>query len=114
LAEYGPAWKFLDARLIPETVDDPTAIFEGLNRQGLEEGVCYVTVPSRRWIRDGGEAGGTIEAPSPPGRVFLVFAARREWGFVILDWEWREADSDNPGCPNDWGRDFGRKIWPTT
>jgi hypothetical protein len=111
---YGPAWKFRDAAMIPEAVQAPTAIFEGLNRDGLEEGVCYATVPSGRRIREGGERAGTIDGPSLPKRVFLVFAAERDWGFVVLDWEWREADSDDPGCPKDWDKDFGRRIWLAT
>ena len=106
LQAYGPEWKFHAARLIPEALKDPTAILEGLKRHGMDDAVCYVTVPQGTWIREG------IEGPFPPGRVFLVFAAEKDWGFVVLDWESREADIDDPGCPKNWHEDFERKIWP--
>ncbi len=105
---YGPRWKFHAAKLIPEALQDPTAILQGLKRDGMEDAVCYVTVPSRIWIRD------RVEAPFPPGKVFLVFAAERPWGYVVLDWELRDADADNAGCPKNWHDDFERRIWPTS
>ena len=107
LEQYGPRWKFHDAKLIPEALQDPTTVFEGLKRDGMEDAYCYASVPSQRWVRD------RIEAPFPPNTVILVFASKRPWGFAVLDWERREADHDNPGCPKNWDRDFERRIWPT-
>ncbi len=108
LQANGPEWKFHAARLIPETLKQPAGIFQGLHRDGMEDAVCYSSVPSGTWIRD------RIEGPFPPGRVFLVFAQQRRWGLVVLDWESRQADSDNPGWPHNWHEDFTRRLWPTS
>ncbi len=104
----GPKWKLHAAKLIPETLRAPGRIFHDLRREGMEEAFCYAGVPSGRWISEG------IEGPFPPGRVFLVFVMEKHWGYVVLDWESREADPDSPDCPIGWNEDFGNPIWPKT
>src|SRR5262245_25527209 len=67
LEKNGPTTKFFDALLVPETIESPDVVFEGLNRGGLSHGLCYSRVPTERW-----QDAQTKIAP-PPSMVFLVF-----------------------------------------
>jgi hypothetical protein len=107
LEEFGPKQKFLDARLIEETLRDPDVIFQGLKRPGYNDGYCYAKVPSCWWFE---ADSGPIEAPPPPDMVFLVFV-RPIWGLVVFDWEWRPEDSSDPYHPEQWKAYFEKKLW---
>jgi hypothetical protein len=111
LQRHGPSWKFDNARLLEEALQSPTAIFEGLQRTGLEAAFCYAAKPSRRYRK-----GGTIETPFSSGRVLVVYVDNMQSSneFEIIDWAIREEDGKNPGYPAGWQNDFGRKIWPET
>ncbi|MGL6095324.1 MAG: hypothetical protein ACRC7O_05935 [Fimbriiglobus sp.] len=106
--DEGPAWKFHDARFIPEAVADPDAIFRGLRRPNQNESLCYSVQPTRDPDDDANEYG--IAVPPVFGRVFLVFAYLGSMGYVVFDWEWREA-GDEPGHPENWQDDFAERIW---
>src|SRR6266496_2554086 len=43
---YGPAHKFFDLHLIPHVLMHPAAIFEGLEREEQQSGLCYAGIPS--------------------------------------------------------------------
>jgi hypothetical protein len=107
IEECGPKQKYFDARLIPNALLNPDAIFAGLKRDGYQGGYCYCHAPSH-WFFEA--ETGPIEAPVPAGRVFLVFI-RPDWGLVVFDWEWREEDEKQPGFPKFW--EFMSVLWPT-
>ncbi|MBU4271706.1 MAG: hypothetical protein KKA28_07595 [Planctomycetes bacterium] len=92
----GPSSKYEDAKLIAPTLKAPRVVFEGLNRVEYSDALCYTG--------EHAEVGGRE-------MVFLIFA-KREWGLVVFDWEWRLEDSNSPGYPINWTEDFGRQIWP--
>ena len=73
-----------------ETLKSPLVIAEGLKRDGLEEGLCYIAKP--RKYRDG------AEFPPPPQMVFLVCMTQ---DFKIFEWRWEQEDAARPNCPND-------------
>lgn len=59
--------RFYRLRLLVEVVRSPDFIFEGLDREGQEGGLCYVAKPTRDYPKEG------IDLPAPKGRVFVVF-----------------------------------------
>jgi hypothetical protein len=81
ISDDGPTWKLEDARFIVEAVSDPDAIFEGLNRLGMEEAVAYSVRPTR----DPDEEG----EPALPryGQAFVVYVRQGVGGYVVFDWE---------------------------
>ncbi len=108
LEEDGPASKYEDARFIEEAVGQPDAIFEGLQRENMQDRLCY----SVRLTRDPEDE----DNPLPPrfGVVFLVFVRPGAWGYVVFDWDWRTEDGDTPGHPENWQEDFTRRTWRKT
>ena len=109
LERDGPEWKLEDARFIPETVQQPDAIFEGLKRPGHEKSLCYSVRPARDPENE------EENQPLPRyGFAFLAFARSGAGGFVVFDWEWREEDGDAPGHPVGWATDFERRTWHRT
>lgn len=102
----GPRQKYYGMRLVPEVLLKPTAVFQGLNRPEYSDGYCYAGRPAEWWI------DSKVKAPAPPDAVMLVFI-KREFGLVVLDWEWRRADATNKGSPANWQKDFERMIWQT-
>jgi hypothetical protein len=107
LRDDGPAWKLEDARFIEEAVKKPDAIFEGLNRPGMEAGVAYSVRP-----QDDPEEEDKTYLPRY-GKAFVVYARPGTWGYVIIDWDWRDEDAE-PGHPVGWEADFVRRIWSET
>ena len=69
LQTAGPTWKFYNLHLLPEILNDPVVIFQGLNREDLNGGYCYSGLPSKKM------KSSTITLPPPPGMVALVFVA---------------------------------------
>jgi len=107
LQDDGPEWKLEDARFLLEAIQEPDAIFEGLERAGHGDCLCY----SVRVSRDPDE--DRVELPRY-GFVLAAFVRPSGWGYVIFDWEWREEHPDCPGHPLNWENDFTRQTWPTT
>jgi hypothetical protein len=105
LEQHGPEWKFYNAQLIPEALEAPTVILQGLNRVGFDDAYCYSRVPSCRWIDE------STKGQPLPYAVFVVFVACANPA-VVLDWEWRMADQSHPGYPRKWQTDFGNQVWP--
>ena len=95
------------ARFIEEAVSDPDAIFEGLNRLGMDAAVAYSVRPTH----DPDEP----DQDGPPcyGKAFVVYARQGVGGYVVFDWEWREEDEE-PGYPDGWRGDFTRRTWNKT
>jgi hypothetical protein len=109
IRDDGPPWKLDEARFIEEAVKEPDAIFEGLNRPGMADAVAYSVRP----MRDPEEEEGPPTLPRY-GQAFVVYARPGTWGYVILDWEWRAEDGEQPGHPTGWEADFVRRTWNKT
>jgi hypothetical protein len=103
--EKGPEWKFSDARFVPEAVDVPDAILEGLKRHGEEDALCYSVRATVDPDNDDNEALPRY------GYVFLAFVKHCIGGFIVYDWDWREEDPDMPGHPLSWEDDFEKPTW---
>lgn len=107
LQANGPAWKFYDVRLISDNLEGPTVVFEGLQRAGFSQALCYSRSPSVRYVSE------TESVPQRDRLVFMVFIAATG-DHTILDWEWRREDEGRHGYPRGWRHDFARQVWPTT
>jgi hypothetical protein len=108
LQRSGPQWKFNNLHVLPEILNDPSVIFEGLKRDDFEGGFCYGGHVSKRM------QSTTIELPPPPEMVAVVFVRPRGRENIVLDWEWRPEHSDKPGWPESWDDDFERVKWSKT
>ena len=100
----GNSAMFLEGLLIPDVLEHPAAVFEGLERPGQEESLCYAGVPSKRYVRD-----KSIEVPFPPGKTFLVFMT---CNLKVTKWGWADEDPESPGYPMEHQTRFGRRLWP--
>ena len=108
LERYGPGPKFYDAFLLKGILESPSAVFQGLKREGFEEAHCYSGLPPHR------KRSSSIQVPPPPGKVFTIYVKTDHRGHIVLDWDWRPAHPDKPGYPLDCESDFGRQTWPKT
>jgi len=104
LTRKGLETRFARLLLVPEVLKNPEVVFQGLEREGQEEGLCYVGRPSRDFHST------TIEVPAPPGKVFLVFVER---GGKVFEWRWEPSEDDEPAYPENYRERFGRVLWPT-
>ena len=100
----GPTWKFEDAKLLESAIRDAVSILEGLKRKEYEDGYCYVAKPPCRSNGDG------QQERSPKDQVFLVFA-KKEFGLVVFEWEWRKVDPKDSDLPVGQNPDFGSLKW---
>src|SRR5437870_2704187 len=85
LEKNGPTWKFDDASFIPEILSAPAVVFQGLKREGFQNGYCYSGVPERNWDDPDPENVPRI------GMVFVIYI-KPAWGLVVFDWDWRSED----------------------
>jgi len=106
LEKWGPSHKFWDAWLLPEALENPVVILEGLNRTGYDTGLCYSCVPAYRLLDE------KTRIKPPPLKVFLTYVVSRDGREVVLDWEWRFTDLNRRGYPTHWQRDYTRQLWP--
>ncbi|HEX5272172.1 MAG TPA: hypothetical protein VFW33_16865, partial [Gemmataceae bacterium] len=104
LEQNGPTQKFCDAALIPEALERPTVILEGLKRTNYAAGLCYCTVPTERWTHD---ANGEMQRIKPPMlKVFSVYVNPVGDNLFVLDFDWRVVGPGGTGIPYRWQRDF--------
>lgn len=93
-------------RIVPQILQQPTAIFEGLrldedeDRQGYGWR-CYCGIPEHAYHADG------AERPPYPGQVYLVFVNDKQ---VAYNWRWERADPDDPRLPESHQQRFKRKL----
>ena len=94
------------AHLVPFTLQQPRAIFEGLTEEADEDrrGVgwlCYCSKPPFRFD----EAGNRL--PSRENRVFLVFVNAQR---IAYTWRWEKSDSNEPDMPERHESRFRRRA----
>jgi hypothetical protein len=83
--------------LLEQVVGEPDLIIKGWDRLGKDGCYVYVGRPSRDYTRP------RVNAPAPPGQVFLVFVLPDG---TIDDWAWRPVDEQ--GNPEGVG---GETVW---
>jgi hypothetical protein len=103
---YKQGWmhKYKAAISVKEILERPAVIFEGLQREGQEEALCYAGIASCRFSNQG------HQLPPPPKMTFVVSVRKDD---VIFRWDWEPAD-DNLTYPRDYLTRFGRQLWPKT
>ncbi len=94
------------AYIVPEILQNPTAIFEGLREEKDEDqrGVgwlCYCGIPEKAYHAD-----GTSRSPYPL-QVYLVFVNDDR---VAYNWRWEKADADDPQLPCNYQTRFRRRL----
>jgi hypothetical protein len=104
LRTHGHFNKFLEIFSIEGVLQNPTIIFEGLNRPDLNDGFCYCATPKVRHISD---IGGT--APAHPGFVFAVFVTRE---LVVFEFGWERMSGFRQGYPDKYETRFTKQKWP--
>ena len=92
--------------IVPEILQKPAAIFEGLRREEDEDprGVgwrCYCGIPEQSYRTDG------TKAPPYRGQVYVVFV--NDEG-VAYNWRWEKADPDNLNLPADHQTRFKKRL----
>jgi hypothetical protein len=92
--------------LVPQVLQNPTAIFEGLRWDEDEDrrGVgwrCYCGVPAQAFNADG------TTRPAYRGQVYLVFVNDEN---VAYNWRWEKADPDSPTLPVNYLQRFKERL----
>jgi hypothetical protein len=73
-------------------VQAPSAVFRGLRREGrLSEGIAYCGDAKRAYGNDGQPIGAELD-----GFVFVVYADAQGY---VFDWDWAEAETNDPSVP---------------
>jgi hypothetical protein len=92
--------------IVPQILQHPTAVFEGLRQDEDEDrqGVgwrCYCGIPEHAYHSDGSERS------SNPGQVYLVFV--NDEG-VAYNWRWEKAAPDDPDLPQNHQDRFRERL----
>ncbi len=102
LRTHGHEKKFCEIFSIESVLQNPAVIFEGLKREGLEEGFCYCGVPAVKYLTE------TVSVSVPPEMVFLIFATK---DYEIFEFRWERMDATRPGFPTDHATRFNSIRW---
>jgi hypothetical protein len=92
--------------IIPEILQHPTAIFEGLTKDDDEDrrGVgwrCYCGIPSKSYRTDGAAQNAF------PGQIFLVFVNQER---IAHNWRWEKCDQAECRLPENHSQRFKRRL----
>lgn len=92
--------------IVPEILQKPTGIFEGLTQDEDEDrrGVgwrCYCGIPSKSYKTDGTEQNAF------PGQVFLVFVNQDG---IAYNWRWENCSPADCRLPENHDRRFKRRL----
>lgn len=96
------------AHVVPEVLENPSAIFEGLRRDEDEDEhgngwMCYCGLPTTAYNKN-----GTPINPWPD-EVFMVFLNA---DCVAYHWYWHKRDRTLPDHPDGHETRFRRRVWP--
>jgi hypothetical protein len=94
------------AYIVPQILQRPAAVFEGLRHDDDEDrrGTgwrCYCGSPDRAYRAD-----GTERSPYP-GQVYLVFVNDEA---VAYNWRWEQADPRDANLPKDFDQRFRSRL----
>jgi hypothetical protein len=103
---YKKGWlsKYHSVRSVQEILNTPAVIFQGLQREGQEEALCYAGIASHRYSNTG------MALPPPPDMTFVVYIREDD---VVFRWDWEPADP-NLTYPLNYRDRFGPQLWPKT
>lgn len=92
--------------LVPFTLQQPTAVFEGLRKDEDEDRrapgwYCYCSKPNCSFNENG------EEQPPYPKQVFLVFVNKERVAYL---WRWAKADAADDGLPENHETRFDRRA----
>ena len=104
------------AYTLPETLENPDAVFEGLRFDDDEPRscnspgwLCYAKHPARRYKND----GSAFETPK--NQIFLVFVTVDK---MVYNWAWDDADENalvhGEYMPDDYENRFAQQVFPVT
>jgi len=101
---YEPEQKFCElVHTLPLVLKAPMAIFEGLEREGFEKGLCFTGKTDRYRLRQ------AVETPFPRGKVFAIYMDKSRF---IFEWRLEREDPEHDGHPVRWTQRFTRRLWP--
>lgn len=94
------------AFLVPEILQGPTAVFEGLRSDEDEDHTgcgwrCYCGIPSQAYHPDG------TKRAAYPNQVYLVFVNDEN---VAYNWRWERSDDDDSKLPVDYNNRFRKRL----
>ena len=89
------------AHVMPQVLQCPDAIFQGLREEGEDDWLCYCGTPDCAYTKEG------AQTPGRPGQVYLVFVnadrvAYRSW--------WEKWDDDNHKNPCNYETRFRKQV----
>ncbi len=94
---------FFNWKNLPYALNNPTAIFKGLARDGHEHSFCYVSKPVRYWTGEGPDDWRRND----PTLVFTVYMMGT---LEIYSWKFEKADIDN-NYPVNYKERYGELLW---
>lgn len=94
------------AEIVPSTLQNPDAVFEGLREDDQEDHIgtgwrCYTAIPDRSYTADG------RKQPPWEDEVFLVFVNDER---VAYNWRWEKCDPADPKLPRGHAERFKRRL----
>lgn len=101
--KFGPMFKFHELKLVKELLASPAVVFQGLDRDGQEEGYCYAGLVSCRYTNQGNQL------PPQHGMTFAVYMTK---DFLIFRWDWEKSHAQTLTYPENYDKRYGREIWP--
>lgn len=100
IEKAGRNWHYYGMLSACEVLADPICIYEGLNRKGYENAVCYVGCPKRY--------GEDWSGPPLPDHVFVVCISEHQ---VMFEWGWEKADDTDKTKPENANSRFRKLKW---
>jgi hypothetical protein len=113
LKASGQVDKWRASPAVSDVLKKPDSTFRGLKRPTddppFSEGLIYCGKPTDCY----GEQGRT---DPPRGYVLAVYVILDHEldSPRVIDWDWKEEDTDDLGHPRAWQADYGERIWPTS
>lgn len=97
-----------DAWFVPDICAKPLAIWEGLQRPGTENMLCYAGQPSGDFAKE--HWHDWIHPEGHDDQIFTVFLTA---GLQITKWRWCQIEPDGTGYPIKHQTRFRSQVWPT-
>lgn len=99
---HGPDHVYFNLKNLPNALQFPLAVFQGLDREGHEKSVCYVAKPRSRFVDE--NTSLTVDSSS----VFVVFITST---LEVFDWRFEKADERDDKFPVGYAQRFGSLVW---
>ena len=100
MEDRGRTWQYYGLISASEVLANPSRIYQGLQRKGYENGLCYVGRP-RRYGKD-------WDGPALPKKVFIACVTECQ---VLFEWGWEDADENDFESPENASTRFTTLKW---